>query len=102
MAEIIWTKLAISQLEKAVKYIAETSSNIYAEKILEETFKKTKLLETEPFLGQKELNLDFKKTEYHYLIVWSYKIIYRVSKDNKKVYIARYFHTSQNPSKMFE
>lgn len=101
MAQIIWTKLALSQLEKAVKYIAETNHPTYAKRVLDKTFKKVQKLQTHPYLGQKESLLDFKSLDYRYLLVWSHKIIYRVNKGGDKVYIVRFFHTSQNPSKMF-
>jgi plasmid stabilization system protein ParE len=49
-------------------------------------------------MGVREPALIHKKSEYHYLIVWSYKIIYRV--EHNKVVIARIFHTSRNPKKL--
>lgn len=63
MAEVIWTKKAITQLERAVKPL-----------------------------------LEFKKYDYRYLVVWSYKIVYRVTK--QRITISRIFHTSQDPEKL--
>jgi plasmid stabilization system protein ParE len=57
-------------------------------------------LETHPKMGQVEVLLKHKRNEYRYLVVWSYKIIYRVT--TSKVIVSRVFHTSQKPSKIFK
>jgi toxin ParE1/3/4 len=49
-------------------------------------------------MGQVEYFLSHKKSEYRYLVVWSYKVVYRISK--KGVTISRIFHTSQDPKKI--
>ena len=49
-------------------------------------------------MGQLEPLLEFKKFNYRYLVVWSYKIVYRESKN--RVIISRVFHTSQDPEKL--
>jgi plasmid stabilization system protein ParE len=98
MVKIIWTKKAFTQLERAIKYIKEEQGHSYAEIVLNKTLEKTRLLETNPLIGQVEPLLKHKKSEYRYLVVWSYKIIYRVDKD--KIIISRVFHTSRNPQKL--
>ena len=42
--------------------------------------------------------LNIKKSEYRYLVVWSYKVIYKVEKD--RVVVSRIFHSSQDPNKL--
>ncbi len=101
MATIIWTKKATHQFEKAVRYINETQGKYYAEIVLNAIFNKVDMLETHPLIGTKEPKLAHKKSEYRYLVVWSYKIIYRLSSENQKVTISRVFHTSQHPRKLW-
>ncbi|WP_418884514.1 type II toxin-antitoxin system RelE/ParE family toxin [Cognataquiflexum nitidum] len=59
---------------------------------------KITLLESSPEMGTLEQLLSHKKTEYRFLIVWSFKIIYRFSKD--QITISRIFHTSRNSNKL--
>jgi len=98
MVKVIWTKKAFNQLERAIKYIKEEQGPSYAEIVLNKILEKTCLLERTPKLGQVEPLLIHKKSKYRYMIVWSYKIIYRV--DKNKVVISRVFHTSRNPKKL--
>jgi plasmid stabilization system protein ParE len=98
MVKVIWTKKAFNQLERAIKYIKEEQGVSYAKIVLTKTFEKTRILENSPKIGQIEPLLKHKRSEYRYLIVWSYKIIYRVEKG--KVVISRVFHTSRNPKKL--
>ena len=98
MAKIIWTQKAYSQLERAIKYIKKEQGHSYAEIVLNKTIEKTRLLEKNPLIGQVEPLLKHKKSEYRYLVVWSYKVIYRVEKD--KIVISRVFNTSRNPHRL--
>jgi plasmid stabilization system protein ParE len=98
MVKIIWTNRAISQLEHAVKYILDEQGKTYAETVLNKILNSTRNLYDFPKMGQIEYFLSHKKSEYRYLLVWSYKIVYKIS--NEKVVISRIFHTSQNPSKL--
>ncbi len=99
MVEVIWTKLATGQLERAVKYIQEEQGTFYANLVLNKILDRVIGLETHPKIGQVEPLLKHKKSKYRYLVVWSYKIIYRVG--TGKVVISRVFHTSKKPSKIF-
>ena len=98
MVEVIWTKKAIGQLERIVKYIKEERGTYYAEIVLSKILNSTKHLHEHSKMGQIEFFLDHKKSEYRYLVVWSYKIVYRVTQT--RVIISRVFHTSQDPSKL--
>lgn len=98
MAYVIWTKKAFSQLERAVRYIKEESGTSYAEIILDKILFSTRNLTQFPQMGQIEYFLSHKKSEYRYILVWSYKIVYRINKD--KITVSRLFHTSQNPGKL--
>ena len=98
MVKVIWTKRAFDQLERAIRYIKEEQGTSYAEIVLRKTLEKTRLLENSPKIGQIEPLLKHKKSEYRYILVWSYKIIYRL--DKNKVVISRVFHTARNPKKL--
>jgi plasmid stabilization system protein ParE len=101
MVRIVWTKIAVTQLEKSVKYIKETQGTYYANIVLEGVLNHIEVLMEFPKAGRVEPLLEHKKFEYRYLVKWSYKVIYRISKDKSTVYILRVFHTSQDPSKIF-
>ena len=98
MVKVIWTKKAFGQLERAVKYIQKEQGHSYAETVLNKILRTTRSLENFPEMGTMEPLLEHKKSGYRFLVIWSYKIIYRVTKDS--VIISRVFHTSQNPRKL--
>ena len=98
MVKVIWSKRAFDQLERAIKYIKEEQGLTYAEIVLNNILNRTRLLEENPLIGRKEPLLLHKKTEYRFLVVWSYKIIYKTEKE--KVVISRVFHTSRDPKKL--
>ena len=92
MVKVIWTKRAFGQLGRAIKFIKEEQGSTYAEIVLNKILEKSRYLENFPQIGQVEPLLKHKKSEYRYIIVWSYKTIYRV--DKEEVVISRVFHTS--------
>jgi len=98
MAEIIWTKRATRQLERAVRYIEEEQGAGYARIVLDRILHDVGLLEESPTIGFREPLLEHRKFEYRSLVVWSYKVIYRLQKH--RVIISRVFHTSRNPDKL--
>ncbi|MBI1287966.1 MAG: hypothetical protein GC178_10340 [Flavobacteriales bacterium] len=98
MAEIVWTHRAESQLERAIKYIRDEQGVHYAKIVLERILYDVQLLSDNPKVGTVEPLLAHKKSEYRFLIIWSYKVIYRCAKN--KVVISRVFHTSRNPKKL--
>jgi plasmid stabilization system protein ParE len=66
--------------------------------VLDKIIKSTSQLAQQPQMGTVEQLLKHKKSEYRYLLAFSYKIIYRVDKD--KVVVSRIFHTARNPEKL--
>jgi plasmid stabilization system protein ParE len=98
MVKVIWTKKAFGQLGRAIEYIRNEQGISPAETVLNKVLKSTKFLESSPKIGSIEPLLEHKKSEYRFLVVWSYKIIYRVAKD--RVIISRVFHTSRDPRKL--
>ncbi|MEQ6118037.1 type II toxin-antitoxin system RelE/ParE family toxin [Reichenbachiella sp. MALMAid0571] len=98
MVKVIWTKRAFDQLGRAIKYIKEEQGATYAEVVLSKILSSTSLLERTPEMGRVETLLEHKKAEYRFLVVWSYKLIYRADSDS--VVISRVFHASRNPNKL--
>ena len=98
MVKVIWSKRAFGQFERAVKNIKEERGVAYAEIVLNKILAATALLGDQPQMGKVEPLLAHKKTEYRFVVVWSYKIIYKV--DPNQVVVSRLFHTSQNPGKI--
>src|SRR5690554_910111 len=98
MAKIIWTKKAFSQFQRIVKFIYEEEGLSSAEIVRIKILQVTSLLGTNPQMGTVEPLLTHKKFHYRFLVVWSYKIIYRTTSD--KVIISRVFHTSRNPKSL--
>lgn len=98
MVKVIWSKRAFSQLERNIKYIKEEQGVSYAETVLNKILNASSLLADTPKMGPIEPLLEHKKFEYRFLVVWSYKIIYRVT--SNRVLISRVFHTSRNPQKL--
>jgi toxin ParE1/3/4 len=98
MVKIIWTKRAFKQFERIIRYIREEQGLTYAKIVNRKILESISNLENHPLLGPKEPALNHKKSEYRFLVVWSYKIIYKSDPD--RVVISRLFHTSQNPKRL--
>jgi len=98
MVKIIWTKRAFQQFERAVHYVKEEQGLYYAKIVHSKIIESITNLQAHPLLGTREPALVHKKSEYRFLVVWSYKIIYRC--DDSKIVISRIFHTSRNPKKL--
>jgi toxin ParE1/3/4 len=98
MVKIIWTKRAFQQFERVVHYIKEEQGLYYASIVHSKIIESITNLQAHPLIGTREPALLHKKSEYRFLIVWSYKIIYKF--DASKIVISRIFHTSRNPIKL--
>ena len=78
MAEIIWSSAAITSIESIAEYIGRNSLK-YAQITVDEIFKKTVILETQPYSGHVVPELkDPLFREIHYK---SYRIIYRFTSE---------------------
>lgn len=98
--KILWTELAINQLEQIFDFYKYNANTEVARKIVSQIVDKTILLEKNPFIGAKEPLLANRKKEYHYLVEGNYKIIYW--KENNYVKINSIFDCRQNPIKIKE
>ena len=98
--KVVWTNNASSQLEEVFDYFKTVANISVARKLVKEIVHKTKILSTNPRIGQKESLLSERKREYRYLVEGNYKIIYWV--ESTIIFIAAVFDTRQNPVKMKE
>jgi plasmid stabilization system protein ParE len=88
MAEIRWTEEAVHWLQEIHKYISKDNVNI-ANKVVDEIFEKTQILETFPKVGYKYENQD----NIRVLLYGHYRIAYLI-KDSKNIDILGVFHGS--------
>ena len=91
MAEIIWSKLALDDIDSIHDFIAKESP-IYAQKTIEEFFVRVNVLAKFPEIGrevQEKLRKDIRE-----LIQGNYRIIYKIRR--KTIFIIRVHHSAQN------
>jgi len=98
MVEVVWTVRAKDQLKRNIRFISEEQGDYYARIVLDAILSDTAKLAFAPDIGTKEPLLAHKKSTYRFLVVWSFKIIYRRSV--KRVIISRVFHSSRSPDKL--
>lgn len=72
MVREIWSKRALNQLERIVNFIKEDQSPSYAKIVVNKVLSSTRILEGTPQIGTVEPLLEHKKSEYRYLVVFSY------------------------------
>ena len=82
MAEIIWTKPALDDLNDIAEYIA-LSNLVSAKKLMAKIFDKVDRLETFPESGKKPIELT--SLNYREVVVNPCRIFYKI--DNDKVFI---------------
>ena len=98
--KIVWTDFAKTQLKKNFKYLRAHASLKVAKnenrKIALETLRLTK----QPEIGQIEPALATREKEYRYLVHQTYKIIYWINNERKRIEIMDVFDTQQYPDKI--
>ena len=94
---IIWDDDAKASLRKVYDYIAKDSFQS-ARKVRSGIVRKARSLKTFPFRFAVERLLEDQSKEYRSVLIWDYKIIYRVAGDT--VRILDVFHTSRNPEEL--
>jgi len=93
MAKVIWSKLALEDLESIHDFIAKESS-FYAQKTIEEFFIRVQVLAKYPEIGREvpeKLRKDIRE-----LIEGNFRIIYKIRK--KEIYIIRVHHAARKLS----
>lgn len=96
--KILWSDLALSQLEDIFDYHKTVASVSVARKLVKSIIETTLKLEVNPFLGAKEPLLADRPFEYRFLVKKNYKIIYRFNESI--VWVIAVFDTRQNPEKL--
>ena len=91
MAEIIWSKLALEDVDSIHDFIAKESP-FYAQKTIEEFFIRVVVLSKYPEIGR-EVPENSRK-DIRELIQGNYRIIYRIRK--KTIFIVRVHHSARN------
>ena len=71
-----WTEFAENQLLNIFEFHFDGSNKSYCDKIISDIIKRTIILESNPFIGQREDWLKDRFEENRYLIQGNYKIIY--------------------------
>ncbi len=95
---LVITNPAKSNLNKLYNYYKKEVSKKLAERIKLDLLKTISLLNTHPYIGQKEESLAALNLNHRYLVNGHYKIIYRIEGDT--VYITDFFDSRQNPTKI--
>ncbi len=99
--EIVWTKRVLSDLRKIYDFNIELRGEDKAHELISTIVDRIEILQDEKFISIGSLDDSFKhlKMDYRKLIEGHYKITYRQSSDQSKIYINRVFDTRQNPVK---
>jgi addiction module RelE/StbE family toxin len=90
MAKIIWTKLALADLDSIYDFIAKESP-FYAQKTIEQFLSRVEMLSEFPEIGRQVP--EYMKKEIREIIEGNYRLFYKVGK--KGVYIIRVHHSAR-------
>ncbi len=96
MGKIKWTEKASSHLQIIYEYIAE-DSKIYATRFIKSLILSTKKLKSMPKCGRKVP--EFEDYDFREVIFRNYRIIYRISEENKDIEILSVFHSARDLKK---
>lgn len=94
--KIIWDDEAKYSLRSIYNYIKKRESVDRAKKVRAKIVASAKSLNDFPEKFEEEPVLKSEPGNYHYKVIWSYKIIYEVAEE--AIYIVDVFHTSRDPS----
>ena len=94
--KIIWDDEVKKSLRNIYNYIKGRESIEVAKKVRNEISSQAKSLNDFPEKFEKEHHLENEPGNYRYKVIWSYKIIYEVTKE--AIYILDIFHASRYPS----
>ena len=96
--KIIWSEFALENLEEIGTKL-ESKSIAAAKNVVSSIFERVTQLESFPNSGTHEESLEKLNLGHRYLVVYSYKIIYRAINKNT-VYITDVFHCKMNPAEL--
>lgn len=103
--QVIITEPAKESYFEILEVLFERYSPERFTQIAEELYHKTAELELMPERGMVEPLLADRKNQYRYILYnrsksMTIKIYYHIAKEQKKVYVARFFPTEMNPDKV--
>jgi plasmid stabilization system protein ParE len=88
MREIEWTLDGINSLDEILEYYMDRAGENVANKIYDKIIKKIELLELEEIKTKRTPELkDIGILDVYELVINPWKVYYKISSDNKKVYI---------------
>ena len=96
--KIVWSEYALQKLRELVSYCQSKVGFRKTENIITAIVLRIDDLVNFPYLGQVEQN-NHSKYERRYILVYNYKILYEVTKED--IVILDIFHTKQSPQKMY-
>ena len=99
MLELRLTPIAVNDLQKIQQFIAEDSVAM-AEKVIQEFFKQFEVLIDFPYMGNALAKRVTFRTDYRYVVIGNYIVLYRVSENYLEIY--RVINRYQDFTKIFE
>ena len=99
MLELRLTPIAVNDLQKIRQFIAEDSVAM-AEKVIQEFFKQFEVLIDFPYMGNALAKRVTFRTDYRYVVIGNYIVLYRVSENYLEIY--RVINRYQDFTKIFE
>ena len=99
MLELRLTPIAVNDLQKIRQFIAEDSVAM-AEKVIQDFFKQFEVLIDFPYMGNALAKRVTFRTDYRYVVIGNYIVLYRVSENYLEIY--RVINRYQDFTKIFE
>jgi len=99
---VYWTQYAENKLDDIFGHYKTKASISVARKLVNGIVDKTRGLNKNPYIGQREELLVDRPQDFRYLVFKSYKIIYWINESKNRIEIANVFDCRQNPIKMNE
>ncbi|WP_293875130.1 type II toxin-antitoxin system RelE/ParE family toxin [Flavobacterium sp.] len=98
--EVYWTDFSKKELKNIFDYYKENASLNVAKTLVIEITKEAAKHKKQPKIGQEEELLEKDSRDFRYLVYKSYKIIYLVNLEKKRIEVIDVFDTRQNPIKI--
>lgn len=98
--EIYWTDFSKKELKNIFEYYKEEASLYVARNLVIGITKEAAKLKKHPTIGQEEELLVNDSRDFRYLVFKSYKIIYWVNLEKKRIEVFDVFDSRQSPKKI--
>ena len=94
---VIWSKLALNQIEEIHKYVLENSKSVRIADLIDKILTSSEVLSNQPELYALDKFKEFNNGSYRAYEIFHYRISYRIFKD--EIRILRVRHSSREPLK---